>query len=69
MNEMDDMTPMFQSTMDLLKESKGQFRVIAADTGLDYNWLHKLSQGEIKDPSVRKIERLHGYLTSEHRAA
>lgn len=41
-----------------LQTRKGTWPVIARKTGLDYDWLCKLAQGQIHDPGVRKIERL-----------
>ena len=55
-------TTLFETTIKLLRENRGRFRTISDETGLDYNWLHKLSQGEINDPGVKKIERLNRYL-------
>ena len=64
----------YYSLMDLLKQTlklldackgtKTSRRVISRETGLDYEWLNKLSQGKIDDPGVKKITRLHRYLSS-----
>lgn len=56
-------------TIRLLKESGTPRRVIAEKTGLGFGWLNALVLGEIADPGVRKIERLHAYLTEQQSAA
>jgi len=44
-----------------LQESKGSWRSVCSDTGLDYSWLTKLAQGKIPNPSVHKIQTLADY--------
>lgn len=55
---------MYEQTLELLQKHKGHFREISRATGLDYDWLHQVSRGVIKDPGVKKIETLHSHLTS-----
>jgi len=55
---------MYEHTIQLLQTHKGQFRQIAEATGLDYDWLHQVARGVINDPGVRKIEKLHDYLST-----
>lgn len=59
---------LLEQTIELLRLRQSTFREIAAATGLDYDWLSKLSQGAIGDPGVRKIEKLHAYLSAERAA-
>lgn len=62
-------TSMLETTVHLLRE-RGGYREVAEATGLGYDWINKLVQGQIKDPGVNKIERLHRYLSeSPHQAA
>ncbi len=49
-------------TLELLRARSGQYRSIAEATGLDYQWLCKMSQGKIADPGVLKVEALHKHL-------
>lgn len=35
---------------------------ICRDTGLGTRWYHMLLAGEIRDPGVRRVQRLHDYL-------
>lgn len=56
--------PLMKKTLKLLKK-RGGYRDIARATGLGYDWLLKLSAGEIGDPGVNRIERLHNFLISE----
>lgn len=50
-----------------LQAAKGQWPKICEETGLDYSWLTKFAQGQIKNPSARKIEQLatHPLMTDE----
>ena len=56
---------MLEQTMNKLAAVKGirSRRVIADEAGIEYEWLQKLAQGHIADPGVKKIERLHNYLS------
>lgn len=40
---------------------KGQWRIIANDADVGYQWLTKLMQGKFDDPGVKKIENLYNY--------
>ena len=55
-------------TAELLKSRRQSLREIAEHCEIGYHWLCKFQQGEIDDPGVRKIERLHNYLAT-HKAA
>lgn len=56
-------TSLLDTTVHLLRE-RGRYREVADATGLGYDWINKLVQGQIKDPGVNKIERLHKYLST-----
>jgi len=49
-------------TLDLLKQSGVPLPEIYKETHLPYYWLKKFSSGEIKDPSVNRVQRLYEYL-------
>jgi len=36
---------------------------VAAETGLSFYWLNKIAKGEIKDPSVNKVQRVYEKLS------
>ena len=57
---------MLTETRDLLQRDKGNWYVTAAETGLGREWIAKLAQGVIKEPSVNRVERLHDYLTEKY---
>ena len=38
--------------------ARGRWPVIAAEAGLEYQWLSKVMQGRIADPGVLKVERI-----------
>lgn len=61
-------TSLLDSTVHLLRE-RGRYREVAQATGLGYDWINKLVQGQIRDPGVNKIERLHKYLTNDDNQA
>jgi transcriptional regulator with XRE-family HTH domain len=59
-----DTISLLDTTVTLLRD-RGRYREVAEATGLGYDWINKLVQGQIKDPGVNKIERLHKYLSDE----
>ena len=57
---------MYEDTVRLLKESTTPLPKIAEDCEISLRLLHYLRSGEYRgDPGVRKIERLHHYLSGE----
>ena len=40
-------------------------RTICHDVGLSTEWYHKVLAGKIRDPGVRRVEKLHEYLVSK----
>ena len=59
-----NMKTMLQDTLDMLHDTDLPRRIIAAESGLGLEWLHKLAQGRIPDPGIIRIQRLHDYLSS-----
>lgn len=53
---------MYEEIINSLKQHKGNYRQIAEATGLDYDWLHQVSSGRIKDPGIKKMEALKEHL-------
>ena len=49
-------------TLDLLKQSGVPLPEIYKETHLPYYWLKKFSSGEIRDPSVNRVQRLYEFL-------
>lgn len=49
-------------TRELLNQRTQSLREISEASDINYHWLRKFLQGQIDDPGVNKIERLHGYL-------
>lgn len=59
-------TSLLEQTKTLLQTRRQTLNQIATGANVDYSWLAKFSQGRIPDPSVRKVQAVHDYL-SEHR--
>lgn len=55
---------LFETTMALLNARPRTLTLstIAQDSGVGHEWLSKLSQGKMADPSVHKVQRVHDYL-------
>lgn len=58
---------LYQKTLTLLHERPKNvtFKIIAHGTGLGTSWLSALSQGQIKDPSAKKLEKLYNFLSDK----
>lgn len=54
---------LYARTLELLKNSDKPLPLIYKETDLPFYWLRKLSQGEIKDPSVNRVQKLYEYLS------
>lgn len=63
------MRSLFDEAVDLLHKRRMSLREIADSTGLGVQWLYKLNQGHIANPSVRRIERLVLYLRHAYEKA
>jgi hypothetical protein len=59
-----DRNNLLDDTKRLLEAREDTFKVLAAETGLGFEWLSKLSQGRIPNPGVRKVQCLYDYLSS-----
>lgn len=55
-------------TRALLSNDERGLLTIHKESGLPFYWLKKFSAGEIKDPSVNKVQRLYEFL-SRHKLA
>lgn len=55
-------TNLLDTTLELAKASDLPVPRICEATGVSLRWYYKLLSGELKDPSVRRIQRLHDYL-------
>ena len=53
---------MYEEILQSLRQHKGSYRQISDATGLDYDWLHQVSSGRIKDPGIKKMEQLKSHL-------
>ena len=51
-----------RKTLDLLKQSGIPLLEIYKETNLPYYWLKKFRSGEIKEPSVNRVQRLYEFL-------
>lgn len=59
-------TPLLTRTQELLRKASAQgltYLAIYKDTELRPNWLTGIATGSIDDPSVRRVQRLHDYLS------
>lgn len=56
---------LYDQTLELLSQSPKTIPVIAAETGLKQRWLYRLLDGDFSDPGVRKIQKLHTYLSQQ----
>lgn len=55
---------LLQKTLSLAKETKEPVKKICDAAGVTPRWYYMLLDGDIKDPSVNRIQRLHDYLES-----
>lgn len=54
-----------QRTRELLKTSEKSLPVIYRESGISFFWLRKFSSGELKNPSVNKVQQLYEFLTGK----
>lgn len=57
---------LLEKTRALLELDRGSWPTTAEQTGLGREWIAKLAQGLIDDPGVKKIEKLHDYLSVKY---
>jgi len=58
------MSSLYEETVRLLN-SRTDIAAIAAATNLQYDWVIKLKRGDIKDPSVNKIQTIYEHLSGK----
>jgi hypothetical protein len=56
---------LYQETLKLLKDNNESLLDIHKEANLPYFWLKKFKAGEIKDPSVNRVQSLYEYLTGK----
>lgn len=56
---------LMNKTRELLKANDKSLPEVYRETGISFYWLRKFRNGEIKDPSVNRIQNLYEYLTGE----
>ena len=47
-----------------LGRAKGDWPKICVELAIDYSWLCKVAQGQINNPGINQVERLHKYLAA-----
>lgn len=59
------MSDLLNTTLDLAKAKAGDVNVkrMCDAVGVSTRWFNKFMAGQIPDPSVRRVQRLHDYLT------
>jgi transcriptional regulator with XRE-family HTH domain len=58
---MDTKPPMYDFVMAKLRSRRLPQRKVAAESGVPFSTLTKIAQGQIKEPSVHSIQKLHDY--------
>ncbi|MBE0454858.1 MAG: hypothetical protein IBX58_14400 [Roseovarius sp.] len=58
------MSSLLDKTIDLMRSTDIPVKTVCKDVDLSTEWYHKVLAGKIRDPGVRRIERLHSYLIS-----
>lgn len=62
---MNAITPsLLQATRDLLERYRGRWPAVCADADVSYSWVSKLARGEISNPTIQRLQRVHDYLLS-----
>lgn len=56
------MVSLYEETIKLLNNG-ADISQVASKTNLQYDWVNKLKRGDIKDPSVNKVQAVYEYLT------
>lgn len=56
---------LYMTTLRLLKDSGKSLPTVYLETGLPFYWLRKFASGDVKDPSVNRIQKLYEYLTGK----
>lgn len=56
--------PLLEQTVRLLHECELSRSDLAKRAQIGFEWLKKFEAGDIQDPSVRRIQRLHDFLSA-----
>ena len=59
---MNDVPSLLQNTRLLLELHRGRWATIGADVSVSYSWISKLARGEITNPTILRLQRLHDHL-------
>ena len=59
-----DSPNLLQDTRALLELHRGGWVGIGAKTCVSYSWLSKIARGEITNPTILRLQRVHDYLQS-----
>lgn len=61
---MNDSRNLLQDTRALLELHRGGWVGIGTKTRVSYSWLSKIARGEITNPTIVRLQRVHDYLRS-----
>lgn len=61
--------PMLPFVIEELAKRKGDWRKIAADSGVPYSTLCKIAQGHTKDPGVSQVQMLYDHIVGSPQKA
>lgn len=61
--------PLYPTVLSILDARKGEWKLIAQESGVSYSTLCKIAQGHIESPSVHVVQKLYDYLTGSQEAA
>lgn len=56
--------PILDRTVKLLQRCELPRTELAKNAQVGFEWLKKFEAGDIRDPSVRRVQRLHDFLSS-----
>lgn len=56
---------LMEITRQMLKDSQKSLPEIYKESGIPFYWLRKFASGEIKNPSVNRVQRLYEYLSGK----
>jgi predicted transcriptional regulator len=57
--------PLLDRTKKLLSECDLSLPVLAGRAGVGYEWLKKFASGDVPDPRVKRLQKLHDYLARQ----
>lgn len=55
---------LLEETKRLLDARRGSWANISRETGIDYHFITRVSNGRIADPGIIRLEKLHTYMTA-----